>query len=281
MAVFILVCVLLIGLMLIYMYVESRFIIVRKYKLVLKSRSSTKGQFRVVQLSDIHKKSYPRNWEQLVEKVRAQSPNIIFITGDLVSRTETEFGYKGVLIEKLREICPVYLSRGNHELDLSQENMDRLRDVVESSGGVFLENESVEICVNGVPVTLYGADLKRSVYRNAAGGFSGLSSYSGEELEKDLGKSSGSPCLLLAHDPFFINAYAEWGADVTFSGHVHGGIINTPFGGLLSPERKFFPKYTKGIYEEKGRKMLVSTGIGKLRLFNPGEVVSAEISIVV
>ena len=43
--------------------------------------------------------------------------------------------------------------------------------------------------------------------------------------------------------------------------------------GLLSPERRFFPKYSKGVFEVGNMKLLVSGGLGKLRLFNPPEVV--------
>lgn len=58
------------------------------------------------------------------------------------------------------------------------------------------------------------------------------------------------------------------------SGHIHGGIIRLPIvGGILSPERKFFPKYSLGEYKKGKTHMIVSAGIGKFRLFNPSEVV--------
>ena len=82
---------------------------------------------------------------------------------------------------------------------------------------------------------------------------------------------------MLSHTPLAFRAYADWGADVTFSGHCHGGVIRLPFiGGILSPERKFFPRYTKGIYEldaEQGlAKLAVTAGLGKFRLNNPSEI---------
>ena len=79
--------------------------------------------------------------------------------------------------------------------------------------------------------------------------------------------------VLLAHDPLCFPAYAEWGAGLTLSGHVHGGIVRIPgIGGLLSPERKFFPKYDKGKFRRGDSEMIVSGGLGKLRLFNPPEI---------
>ena len=44
-------------------------------------------------------------------------------------------------------------------------------------------------------------------------------------------------------------------------------------GGLLSPERRFFPAYSKGLYAlDDDCQMYVSGGIGKLRLLNPPEI---------
>ena len=115
--------------------------------------------------------------------------------------------------------------------------------------------------------------------------------------------------LLLAHNPAYFPAYADWGADLTLSGHVHGGLIRLPFvGGLLAPEVKLFPNYDAGVYTAEGtgtrsrqgeegegepiqteangadaqaestaRAMIVSRGLGNsgplLRVFNPPEVV--------
>ena len=79
--------------------------------------------------------------------------------------------------------------------------------------------------------------------------------------------------ILLAHNPLLLDTYAAWGADLVLCGHVHGGLIRLPLaGGLLSPERKFFPKYDKGLYEKAGTKMYVSGGIGKPRFWNPPEI---------
>lgn len=84
--------------------------------------------------------------------------------------------------------------------------------------------------------------------------------------------------VLLAHNPLCFDSYAKWGADLTLCGHVHGGMIRLPFaGGLLSPEREFFPKYSAGIYEHSGKKMIVSRGLGSgtfgIRILNRPEIV--------
>ena len=79
--------------------------------------------------------------------------------------------------------------------------------------------------------------------------------------------------VLLAHNPLWFRSYAKWGAALTLSGHVHGGAVRLPLiGGLLSPERAFFPPYDKGYYTDGRHDMIVSGGLGKLRLFNPPEI---------
>ncbi|MBE6844402.1 MAG: metallophosphoesterase [Ruminococcus sp.] len=261
---------------LIYVWAENKMLIVRKYKISLNKNSGE--NLRIVQISDLHKKKYPQNWNRLYTKIKSLSPDFIIISGDLVSRNQTEFEYTGKLIERLCSICPVFYAKGNHELDLSSENMSKLREIVIRNGAVFLENQKFQFKKNNTALNIYGADLKNSVYTNNEGGYSNLEEYHANGLQEIFGEPQ-SLSLLIAHNPFFFSEYSKWGADVTFSGHVHAGIVNTPFGGLLSPERKFFPKYTKGIYENNGKKMVVSAGIGKLRIFNPSEILYLELEI--
>lgn len=72
------------------------------------------------------------------------------------------------------------------------------------------------------------------------------------------------------------------GADLVLSGHVHGGIIRIPFkGGLLSPERVFFPEYDAGLFELDDSKMIVNRGLGysviNIRILNRPDVSFVEI----
>ena len=81
----------------------------------------------------------------------------------------------------------------------------------------------------------------------------------------------------LAHNPEYFDAYAGWGADLTVSGHVHGGIMRFPFvGGIISPRLFTFPRSYGGEYDRDGHKLIVSCGLGThtihVRVFNPGEL---------
>lgn len=68
------------------------------------------------------------------------------------------------------------------------------------------------------------------------------------------------------------------GADLTVAGHVHGGVMKLPLlGGVISPSFRLFPKYDRGMFEEYGKRMVLSRGLGMhtipIRIFNPGELV--------
>ena len=79
------------------------------------------GNIRAVHLSDFHKRKFGRNNSRLISKVRELSPDIIFLTGDLVSRTETDFTTAIRTIDQLCAIASTVMIYGNHERSLLKE----------------------------------------------------------------------------------------------------------------------------------------------------------------
>ena len=109
------------------------------------------------------------------------------------------------------------------------------------------------------------------------GGYSRLDKVTETDLNRYLGRCPDGEVWLMAHNPLHGREYAKWGAKYTFSGHVHGGAVRMAGMGILSPERKFLPEFSKGVYTICNMKLLVSAGLGKLRLFNPPEIVKYTI----
>ena len=89
--------------------------------------------------------------------------------------------------------------------------------------------------------------------------------------------------ILLAHNPVYFKQYAAWGADLTLSGHLHGGIIRLPLiGGVITPQAKLVPRYSAGKYMIGEKTVIVSRGLGfckrrPIRILNPGEIVIINI----
>lgn len=237
------------------------------------------GGCRIMHLSDLHSKEYGENGEYLVRACAEFKPDYIFFTGDLFSRNENIFRIKSKvpLMKGLNDIAPLYYVWGNHEADIPDKSKlmnSRLAEV----GVTVLRNERTRIYRGDSFIELYGLELPSYYYRAPDGGYRGLPKLTAEELRKRLGTPDRKSFnLLLAHTPLPFKQYAEWGADLTLAGHVHGGMVRIFGVGLLSPERKFFPRYTKGMYRlrtEYGVScMEVSAGLGKFRLNNP-EMVS-------
>lgn len=227
---------------------------------------------KIVQISDLHKRRFGKGNSRICDKVKAEKPDLIFITGDLVSRTETDLSNVRIMLSSLCSIAPVYIIFGNHEQSLSQEMQREFISMVASTDAILLRNSSADITVNGRLLHIFGLEQKYTTYKKGSS-YRGLDGFTHDEMTALLGTRPDGEVLLLAHNPFFAGTYAQWGADCVFSGHVHGGAVRLFGIGILSPERRFFPKYTKGVYTLGKTKMVVSSGLGKLRLFNPPELV--------
>lgn len=228
-------------------------------------------QVKIMQISDCHGKNNRKYNKKITRAASREKPDAIFITGDLVSRYETDFSACQSLLRQLGTIAPIYMCMGNHEQSLQPEVQPEILGILRKNRVRLLRNERKRICLNGREFDLYGVEQKYTTYKKD-GGYKDLDGFTLGEMNELLGEPSGDKVLLLAHNPLFAQVYADWGADYVFSGHVHGGAVRLFGVGLLSPERKLFPKYSKGIYTIGKTKLAVSPGVGKLRLFNPPEV---------
>ncbi len=243
----------------------------------LQSRS-----LRIAQVSDVHfsrmtgHEKNQRLTAELCESMRFLRPDVIAVTGDLVSRSmgpETIVDAVSCLRE-LRKFAPVLYTYGNHETDLAPEKLKKLAKAAQSADITLLNNRSVSF--GGANFS--GFVLPQECYQNRYGGYTDLRQCTANDLFAALGVREKTATILLAHSPMGLPAYAQWGADLVLAGHVHGGIVRMPvLGGILSPERKFFPEYTKGQYRLMQTEMIVSAGIGKLRVGNPAEVVCIDL----
>lgn len=246
-------------------------------KIVLSSRCKDfGGELKIMHISDIHKDRKGKDNCRISEKAEKEKPDLIFITGDFVSRSETDFKSAKILLERLSKTAPVYMVYGNHEQSLYNDRLLDFSEMIEKTDANLLVNEGRYIELKGRKLHIYGVQQKYSTYKKN-GSYRNLDKFTIKDMKSALGEKADSEVLLLAHNPLWAEVYAEWGADYTFSGHVHGGAVRIFGIGILSPERRFFPKYSKGIYKIGSMNLCVSAGIGKKRLFNPPEIVFYKI----
>ncbi len=221
-----------------------------------------------VQLTDLHGAVFGEDNQTLIDAVREQSPDYIFLTGDLLDQyRQTPHSYAVDLGRAMADIAPTYFVTGNHEWALP--DIRGLKRALEEAGVTVLTNESVVLERNGDRIVLAGIDDPN--------GFAGQKTP--EEVAQEVRDTYGDPFwLLLAHrNNYFESEYSRLGADLVISGHGHGGLIRLPFtDGLFSVERTLFPSYTAGFYSVDGADLFVSRGLGNsgstFRLFNRPEL---------
>lgn len=234
---------------------------------------------KVVFLSDLHDKSYGEGNKRLLKKIDEINPDYILCGGDMiVAKTDRKNDNAVSFVKEVAKKYKIYYAFGNHEYradiypekykDVYPNYMNGLADC----GIVFLRNETV--CREEDNVVIAGLEIDRSYYKKFK-----KHEMQASYVEKMLGeRKKGAFTILLAHNPEFFKAYAEYGAELTLAGHLHGGVMRLPFiGGVASPAIKFFPGYSGGRYARYGREMIVSCGLGShtipFRIFNPGDLV--------
>ena len=255
--------------LIIFVIVENRLYDVTRFSLKAKGLPQSFDGVKIAHLSDLHLKSSQGYDYKIISLTRELEPDYIFLTGDLITRNQTELKKQKEFIKYLSEIAPVYFVFGNHENDAEEEVQKELLTfpfTVLNNKYVILERGSYSVC-------LYGANISSKYYLGENFDYKNIPYLSKNELTELIGEKNNAFSILLSHNPNFLKTYSEWGADMVFSGHIHGGAIRLFGKGLFSPERKLFPTYTDGVYKSGGTQMVISRGLGKFRLFNHREVI--------
>lgn len=250
----------------IFFHLENNTLTITKFKL---TSGKIKEKINIVQISDLHGKSFGKNNDKLIEKIKNEKPDFILYTGDLTNgRAKGKTDYVGInLLSKLNKIIPVFYINGNHEFN-GGERVEKLIAELSKNGVNVLQNKIEQIEINNSKVFILG--LEEGLKQNTL------------PLLKKF-ETENSLKILLCHYPEFFKYYCKFDIDFMFSGHAHGGQFIFPFiGGLYAPGQGIFPKYYRGIHKKNNSTLIVSRGLGPSRfpqrLFNKPEIISLEIT---
>lgn len=170
--------------------------------------------FTIAQISDIHvgptiKGDYV---QAVVERVNAESPDVIAITGDVVDGKVGHLAKETQSLSQLKARYGAFVVTGNHEYysgaEAWMQEFSRL-------GLQPLMNEHAVIEHNGESLVI-----------------AGVTDYSAANFDKTqasdpqaalLGSPQDTPKVLLAHQPRTAEAADKAGFDLQLSGHTHGG----------------------------------------------------------
>lgn len=244
---------------------------ISRYEVASQKLPESFDGFKIVQLSDLHGAEFGEDGMELVDKVKELEPDIIALTGDFVT-DEGDLAAVEKLAARLVKLCPVYFISGNHEFGSGLAV--KVRNILERAGVKYLSNEYLtinrgddEILLGGVEDPLAYADM-----------------LSPDELAQKMNDAAPDAFkILLGHRNYWMTEYPELPVDLIFCGHAHGGLIRIPgVGGLIGTDRRLFPDFDAGQFNNGRYTLIVSRGLGNSvpipRIFNRPEIVCVELS---
>jgi predicted MPP superfamily phosphohydrolase len=233
-------------------YYDTNSIEIKHYRIDNSLLGEVLNGFKVAHLSDLHIRNTGPRESKLLEILKEEKPDLIFITGDVISFRGP---YEPVMsfFHQLKPSLAVYAVLGNTEY--SNENgsctlchKEKSGNLKENPGVVFLRNSFAPLKVNGKMINIIGVDdpvFKKSDLKIAL-----------------KGTNPDHPSILLAHSPEIFDEASEFGFDLLLSGHTHGGQIF-----LTKYLRKIFPleaslEFMDGFFQKGKLLMYVSRGVG-------------------
>lgn len=235
-------------------------------------------------VTDLHNHAYGKGNERLLSAIDEAAPDFVVSAGDmLVAKPGADMDTAIDFMQQLAKRYPVYYANGNHEYRLRiypgkyGDMYERYRHAMDAAGVHYLENESVVLAIGGRKINICGLEIDRHYYKRLEKVTMDM-----DYVAEEVGRKPNLYTILIAHNPDYFPQYAHWGAELTLSGHVHGGIMRLPkLGGVISPRLRLFPKYSGGLYKRENKRMILSRGLGThtipFRIFNRAQLVIVDL----
>jgi predicted MPP superfamily phosphohydrolase len=189
---------------------EAKHIVVENIDIKIKNLAQN---FRIVQLSDIHIGGLidEKFIKDMVMKVNVLNPDLIVITGDLID-IKVKFAKKAIsALKELKSKYGTYFITGNHEFF---HDIDEILAELRLNNIKILNNESSYVGEYGSGFNLVGVN---DIFGYRMGKYM-------PDINMAISKCiKGSPSILLAHQPLFVEEAQNFDIDLMLSGHTHGG----------------------------------------------------------
>jgi predicted MPP superfamily phosphohydrolase len=203
---------------------------------------------RVAHLSDFHLGAPLSRGrlatERAVEWVAAREPDLVCVTGDLVSHPRGEPQLR-MLLELLGR---PHVVLGNHDVAVTRDPFSRAAELEDLREAVLLRDEAVTREFRGAQVQIVGVDPV---------------SYRRDTAQPTRLADPAADCrILLCHYPAVCRTLRRGVFHLVLAGHLHAGQITIPFPGRrLAPAHPRSPELA-GLYDTRGGILHVSPGTG-------------------
>ena len=226
---------------------EARWVRLRSLVCPLPELPDALEGVRIAHLSDFHlgvPSPGVRAVERAIEWTAERSPDVVCITGDLLSRP------RGAerLCSLLRRLPESYAVLGNHDVGVTRDPFARRSDPYDVRPATLLADEAVTLQRRGRRIQIVGVD-PRSYLRGLA-------------RPDELVDGDADLRILLCHFPRIVDRIARGSFHLVLAGHLHDGQITVPYAlGKLRLAHPRFP-YPGGLYGHAAATLHVSPGLG-------------------
>ncbi|MEK9656998.1 MAG: metallophosphoesterase [bacterium] len=210
---------------------------------------------KIVLLSDLHMNTVTNNKfiKRLVDTVKEINPEIILVTGDIISSELTHLHEKLSLLSHMKPRHGTFYISGND--DYSQNIEDVKKTIKKELNWHYLSNECLKI--NELDLTLIGVEdpfwqKNKKKERNAL-------TIVSEKIKKLVSETTYNILLYHRNNPELLKHHPK--IDMQLSGHTHGGQF-WPMTWIT----RWTNKYSKGYYKiNKNQHFYISQGTGYSR----------------
>jgi uncharacterized protein len=227
---------------------EAGWVRLRSLELSLPRLPDALAGLRIAHLSDFHLGLPSRGThsvERAVEWAAERRPDLVCITGDLVSRPRGA----PALRELMLRLGPSFAVLGNHDVENTRDPFSRAAGLEDLGPAQLLVDEAATVEVRGCRVQVVGVDP--AAYQQ------------GTSRPWRLVDESADLRILLCHYPYVLDYLPPGAFDLVLSGHMHDGQISLPLG----RQRKYRfahprTRYAAGVFRRPTGVMHVSPGLG-------------------
>ena len=243
------------------------------------SSKKLKKDITFIHIGDIHynETTSAKKLEYIKYAIEDAHPDYIFITGDLLDRPKITKNKEKIKLlvswlNSLGNIAKVFISLGNHDIILEEDYkfFNKLNDI----NNIYVLNDQSYEDEN---VFISGFTLPTNYYYN-------IEKHEDEDalletLQNNFNLVTNLPKkkykVALIHSPILLSEkkvvekLKEY--DLILSGHMHNGLIPRILDkiiknnyGLISPDKRFFAKNTRGKIKTKYYTIIITGGITKL-----------------
>lgn len=247
------------------------------FKYPIPEWNGTENRVRIALAGDFHTRhgDGPR-LQRIVEAIRQRSPDIVLLVGDFAfassepHKNTLDLPLMSKIFRALRNggKTKVYACLGNHDYAYGEE---KIRGMLENAGITVLEPGSARLKFgDNCEVFLGGTDNRHISYVDP----------------KDIPfppEDFYGAALFVVHSPdLVVDLPREAGYHLTLAGHTHGGQVCLPGRIPFVPHAsRIGDQYAHGMFEEGGKDLFVTRGVGesrlRLRLFCPPEIVFIDL----